>query len=43
VRRLSSTRRQGVRITPNVYITAAGIDGFAAAVEKVIRDRLPAA
>lgn len=34
---------EGVRITPNVYTTPREIDVFIAAVEKVIRDGLPAA
>ena len=34
---------KGVRVTPNVYTTPAEIDVFVAAVEKVIRDGLPAA
>jgi selenocysteine lyase/cysteine desulfurase len=34
---------KGVRITPNVYTTPQEIDVFIAAVEKVIRDGLPAA
>jgi isopenicillin-N epimerase len=34
---------KGVRITPNVYTTPEEIDVFVAAVEKVIRDGLPAA
>ena len=34
---------KGVRVTPNVYTTPAEIDVFIAAVEKVVRDGLPAA
>ncbi|HEY0020055.1 MAG TPA: aminotransferase class V-fold PLP-dependent enzyme [Longimicrobium sp.] len=34
---------KGVRVTPNVYTTPQEIDVFVAAVEKVIRDGLPAA
>jgi isopenicillin-N epimerase len=34
---------EGVRVTPNVYTTPAEIDVFVTAVEKVIRDGLPAA
>ena len=34
---------EGVRVTPNVYTTPEEIDVFIAAVEKVIRDGLPAA
>jgi isopenicillin-N epimerase len=34
---------KGVRVTPNVYTTPAEIDVFIAAVEKVIRDGIPAA
>ena len=34
---------EGIRVTPNVYTTPAEIDVFVAAVERVIRDGLPAA
>jgi isopenicillin-N epimerase len=34
---------KGVRVTPNVYTTPQEIDVFIAAVEKVIRDGIPAA
>ncbi|HEU0299914.1 MAG TPA: aminotransferase class V-fold PLP-dependent enzyme [Longimicrobium sp.] len=40
---IGHTAVKGVRITPNVYTTPEEIDVFVAAVEKVIRDGLPAA
>jgi isopenicillin-N epimerase len=40
---IGHTAVKGVRITPNVYTTPGEIDVFVAAVEKVIRDGLPAA